>query len=88
MAMPNATLKISTVEGFSGTPAQPIIPAVTSNGMILGMREHIKILTERKRKSIHNAINKNAHAILSFKPLMINLLPSKKVMLVPVNVTL
>ena len=65
IAMPRATLNINTVEGFKATPAQPIIPAVTSNGITLGMREHNNILNERKRKSIQIAMSKNAHAMLS-----------------------
>ena len=86
--MPRATLNIKTVEGFRATPTQPIMPAVTSNGIKLGMREHNNILNERKRKNIQAAMSKNAHAMLSLRPLMMNLLPSKNVMLVPVMVTL
>ena len=52
MAIPNATLKMRTVDGFRATPAQPIIPAVTSNGIKFGIREQIKILKDLKRKSI------------------------------------
>ncbi len=88
MAIPNATLKTSTVEGFSGTPAQPIIPAVITKGMRLGINEQIKILADLKRYNIQSDISKKAQKILSFNPLMIKLLPSKKVILVPVSCTL
>ena len=88
IAIPRATLKISTVEGFSLTPVQPIIPAVTIKGMTLGMREQIKIRKDLNKYSIHKAINKNAHKRLSFSPLIIKLLPSKKVIVAPVSVIL
>ena len=45
-AIPNATLKTSTVEGFRGTPAQPIMPAVITRGIRFGIREHNKIRTD------------------------------------------
>ena len=47
--MPNATLKIKTVEGFKGTPTHPITPAVMSSGIIFGIREQINILKDLKR---------------------------------------
>src|SRR6185503_20796717 len=37
---------------------------------------------------MHKAINKNAHMILSFRPWMMKLLPSRNVTLVPVSITL
>ena len=37
IAMPNATLKTNTVDGFNGIPTQPMMPAVMSNGMMFGM---------------------------------------------------
>ena len=43
IAIPRATLKMSTVDGFKRTPAHPIIPAVTTKGITFGMREQIKI---------------------------------------------
>ena len=86
--MPNATLNTSTVEGLSGTPAQPITPAVITNGIRLGMREQINILADLNKYSMQSEMSKNAQAILSFNPLIIKLLPSKKVILVPVNCTL
>ena len=46
IAIPNATLKISTVDGLSLTPVHPIIPAVTINGITFGIREQIKILRD------------------------------------------
>ncbi len=49
MAIPSATLKISTVDGFSRIPTQPIIPAVTINGMTLGIKEQKRIRTDLKR---------------------------------------
>jgi hypothetical protein len=52
------------------------------------MREQTRILNDRKRYNIQIAISKNAHPILSFSPLIMNLLPSRKVILVPVRVTL
>ena len=87
IAIPNATLKINTVEGLMGMPVQPMIPAVSNNGITFGIREQISIRKDLNKYSIHNAINRNAHIILSRKPLMINLDPSRKVTLVPVNFT-
>ena len=37
--IPKAILNTSMVEGFKGIPAYPIIPAVMSMGIRLGMRE-------------------------------------------------
>lgn len=48
-AIPNATLKTNTVDGFKGTPAQPIIPAVITNGITFGISEHTKIRTDLNR---------------------------------------
>ena len=87
-AIPNATLNTNTVEGFNGTPAQPITPAVTTSGIKFGNKEQTKILKDLNKYNIQRAINKNAQKILSFNPLMMNLLPSRNVILVPVNVTL
>src|SRR5882724_2076100 len=88
IAIPRATLNTKTVDGFIGTPTQPITPAVISNGMILGIKEQINILIDRKRYNIQRAINKKAQPILTFKPFIINRLPSRKVTLVPVSCTL
>src|SRR5450631_519542 len=88
IAMPSATLKISTVEGFRRTPVHPIIPAVITNGIKLGMSEQIKILNDLNKYNIHNAINKNAHKRLCFNPFIIKVLPSKKVTVEPVKVIL
>src|SRR6476469_7710391 len=88
IAIPNATLNTKTVEGFNRTPAQPITPAVISSGTKFGMREQTNILKERNRYNMQMVINRNAQRILSFKPLMIKLLPSKKVTEDPVKVTL
>ena len=49
MAMPNATLKTKTVEGFMATPAHPIIPAVIIKGTTFGIREHNKMRNDLKR---------------------------------------
>ena len=81
----SATLKTNTVNGFKGIPIQPITPAVMIRGMTLGIREHKSILTDLNKYNIQRAMSKKAQKILSFKPLMIKLLPSKKVMLVPVS---
>ena len=86
--MPSATLKMSTVDGFRRTPAQPIIPAVTTNGMILGINEQIKMRNDLNKYNIHKAINKNAQNRLCFNPFIIKMLPSKKVIVEPVNVIL
>jgi len=68
IAMPRATLKTNTVDGFSGMPAQPIIPAVINRGIILGIREQTNIRAERKRYNMHNAISEKAQRILSSSP--------------------
>ena len=49
MAIPSATLNTNTVEGFNGTPAQPITPAVINNGIILGISEQISMRAERNK---------------------------------------
>src|SRR5688500_17860508 len=88
MAIPNATLNTRTVEGFKGMPTQPITPAVITSGTRFGINEHNNIRKERNRYSMHKAISMKAQNILSFSPLMMKLLPSRKVTLVPVKVTL
>ena len=84
IAIPNATLKTNTVDGFKDTPIQPITPAVINNGTILCTKEHINIGKDLNKNSIHNAINKKAQNIDSPKPVIMKLLPSKKVTLLPV----
>src|SRR5258706_8165102 len=88
IAIPNATLKTNTVEGFKRTPAHPIMPAVTIRGITFGIREQKSIRKDLNKYNMHKAINKNAQKILSFKPLIIKRSPSKNVMVVPVNCTL
>src|SRR5438067_12723219 len=88
IAIPSATLNTSTVEGFKAIPVQPITPAVTTSGTKLGIKEQSQIRNDLNRYSIHKAINPNAYIMLSFKPLMIKVVPSKKVTPVPVMVTL
>lgn len=46
IAIPSATLKTSTVEGFMAMPIQPISPAVITNGIKLGINEQSKILND------------------------------------------
>ena len=84
IAIPNATLKTKTVDGFNDTPIQPIHPAVISNGTMLGTSEHMRIGKDLNKKSIQSAINKKAQKIDSPNPLIIKLLPSQKVTLLPV----
>ena len=60
IAMPNATLKTNTVDGFKETPTQPIIPAVISKGTILGTNEHINIGKDLNKNNMQIAINKKA----------------------------
>ena len=36
MAMPSAILKTNTVDGFNGTPAHPMTPAVITRGIKFG----------------------------------------------------
>ena len=50
--IPKAILKTRSVEGFNGIPNQPIIPAVKSSGMKLGISETITIRHERKSIAI------------------------------------
>ena len=84
IAIPRATLKTNTVEGFSEMPNHPIIPAVINKGTKLGINEHISMGKDRNKKIIHKAINKNAQNIDSPNPFTIKLLPSKNVTLLPV----
>ena len=88
ITIPKATLKTITVDGFKVMPIQPIIPAVIINGIKFGTNEQSNIRNERNKNNIQNAISKNAQKILSFNPLIIKDDPSKKVTLLPVNVTL
>ena len=85
IAIPSATLNTNTVEGFNGTPTQPITPPVIMSGIIFGNKEHNNIFSDLNKYNMHKAINKKAQRILSFNPLIINLEPSKKVTLLPVN---
>ena len=48
--------KIKKVEVLILTPSHPISPAVITNGIILGINEHTKILKERNRYIIKTAI--------------------------------
>ena len=84
IAIPSAILKTNTVEGFNGTPAHPMIPAVITSGIRLGSREQIRIRKLRNKYSMQTAINRKAQTMLCFKPLMIKVLPSRKVTVVPV----
>src|SRR5687768_3618965 len=86
--IPRATENTSTVEGFSATPTQPIIPAVIIKGIIFGISEQIRILKDLNKYSIQSAISTNAQITLSLRPFIIYALPSRKVTLVPVNNTL
>ncbi len=87
-AIPNATLNINTVDGLRAKPTQPIMPAVMISGITFGIKEQNNILKDRNKYNIHKAISKKAHKMLSFNPFIINLLPSRNVILVPVSVTL
>ena len=88
MAIPSATLNTNTVEGFKATPVQPITPAVITSGTKLGINEQSRMRNDLNRYNIHKAISPNAYIMLSFKPLMIKVVPSRKVTPVPVKVTL
>jgi hypothetical protein len=70
-------LKTITVEGLNLTPAHPMIPAVMIKGITFGTSEQMTILAFLKSISIQTAISTNAHAMLSFNPLMMKLLPSR-----------
>ena len=86
-AMPNATLNTKTVDGFNGTPTQPITPAVITSGITFGIKEQKRMRNDLKRYNIQRAINKKAQKILSSRPCTIKRLPSRKVILVPVSCT-
>src|ERR1051325_7697972 len=88
MAIPSATLKIKTVEGFNGVRVHPITPAVIRRGIMFGIREQSKMRNDLNKYSIHKAINRKAHNILVLSPFIINWLPSRKVTLEPVSLTL
>ena len=68
IAIPRATLKTNTVDGFKGIPVQPIIPAVIMSGIRLGMSEHNNILADLNKYNMQRVISKNAQRTLSFKP--------------------
>ena len=62
--MPMAILNIKMVDGFSGMPANPIIPAVITNGIRFGSREIRIILIPRNNIHITPAIKNIASARL------------------------
>jgi hypothetical protein len=58
--IPKAILKTRIVEGFMGIPRNPIIPAVTSSGNRLGIKETNIILKDLNIHAISKAISKIA----------------------------
>ena len=58
--IPNAILNTKIVEGFIGTPKNPIRPAVMSNGNKLGISDTKIILKLLNIQAINNAIKKIA----------------------------
>ena len=59
-AIPNATLKTSTVLGLKFTPKNPIIPAVNNNGIRFGIMLIMIIRMDLKMLAISNDIMINA----------------------------
>ena len=86
--IPKAMLKTRIVEGLSGIPANPIIPAVISRGTILGIREIIIILKDLNIYAINSEINKIASAREITRFLTKNLVPFKNIRDLPVKFTL
>jgi len=62
--MPKAILKTNTVEGFMGIPKYPIIAAVKSSGIKLGISEIIIIRKEINMLAIKKAIKTMANVRL------------------------
>ena len=62
--IPKAIENTNMVEGLIGIPVQPIMPAVKSRGMILGIRAINTILIEVNNSAITSAIIKIAKVIL------------------------
>ena len=77
--IPKAMLKTRIVEGLSGIPANPIIPAVINRGTILGIREIIIILKDLNIYAINSEINKIARAREITRFLTKNLVPFKNI---------
>ena len=86
--IPKAILKTRIVEGLSGIPANPIIPAVINRGTILGIREIIIILKDLNIYAINSEINKIASAREITRFLTKNLVPFKNIRDLPVKFTL
>ena len=86
--IPKAMLKTRIVEGLSGIPANPIIPAVINRGTILGIREIIIILKDLNIYAINSEINKIASAREITRFLTKNLVPFKNIRDLPVKFTL
>ena len=60
-------LNINAVDGFKATPKYPIIAAVTTSGMILGINEMTIILVDLNKKAMMIAIKTTAKTKLCFK---------------------
>ena len=60
--MPRAMLKTSIVDIFSGMPHRPITPAVTNNGIRLGINDISTILISRNAKTIRSEMTMNANS--------------------------
>ena len=58
--IPNAILNTKMVEGFIGTPRNPINPAVINKGSKFGIKETKIILNDRNINAINMEINKMA----------------------------
>ena len=84
IAIPKATLKTNTVDGFKEIPTHPMTPAVINKGTTFGINEQMSIGKDLNKNNIQIAINKNAQKMDCPSPLIIKLLPSKKVTLLPV----
>ena len=86
MVIPRATLNTRTVEGFMRMFIHPIMPAVISSGTTFTTMDINSIRQDLNNTIIHPKMIRNASIRLSLRLFTINLLPSKKVILVPVNV--
>ena len=82
--MPKAMEKINTVEGFTGIPNHPMIPAVINRGNKFGMMATTTILGVLKSAAINKEITKIAKSKLTTRLLIKNLVERKKMILAPV----
>src|SRR5450830_1621798 len=86
--IPSAILNTMMVDGLIGIPAKPIMAAVISSGIILGIIDTRIMRNEENNKAMSSEINKMAIPTLSNRFLIRKLVPFAYTTLLPVSFTL